>query len=131
MNAGEVEARLRWSAWSRCSSSFDLLLVPDTPGVYVLAEEVVAPGAVLGEKRMLAVLEVGAADGLARTLGRLFIQPTVRDRLADGRCFVRYAEIADPGHRARVCAALQNYLSGDTVVPAAAQAAVAAATAGF
>ncbi len=114
MAANEVETRVRWSSWSRCGSSFDLLLVPDSPGVYVLAEEMVPPGgsSALGERRMLAVLEVAVADGLARTLGRLFIQPTVRDRLLEGRCFMRYAVIHDSGQRAQVCAALQRYLTG-------------------
>ncbi len=110
-----TEQRLHWSAWSRCESSFSLWLIPNLPGVFVIAEEVVAPGeaAALGEKRMLAVQTVAAAEDLSRALTRLFVADTpVREPLEDGRCFIRYAVIADATERESVCAALRNWLAG-------------------
>src|SRR5437588_10741851 len=56
-------ASAQWSNWSRCESSFSLLLVPHRAGVFVLAEEIAPVGA---DARMLAVFHVGEADDLAR-----------------------------------------------------------------
>ena len=58
--------RLDWSRWSRCESSFNLLLTPHQPGIFALAEEIV-DATVSGGKRMLAVLEVASAEDLSRT----------------------------------------------------------------
>jgi hypothetical protein len=126
------DQRLRWSAWSRCESSFSLWLVPNLPGVFVAAEEVLAPGetAVLSEKRMLAVQTVAAAEDLSRALSRLFVADTpLRQRLQEGRCFIRYAVIADAGERQAVCAALENWLAGAEAAPRARAAAAASGAA--
>lgn len=109
-----LDRRLRWSPWSRCESSFGMLLVPSLPGVYVLAEQVLAPGEApsLGEKRMLAVLSVASADDLAISLSRLFtLASPLRDRLMTSRCYIRYAVLPDLAQRQAVCAALDNWLS--------------------
>lgn len=37
--------RLEWSRWFRCESSLSLLLVPSSPGIYALGEELGWPGA--------------------------------------------------------------------------------------
>jgi hypothetical protein len=109
--------RLAWSRWSRCESSFSLMLTPKQPGVFAIAEEIVAGDAgpdfaATGSKRMLAILEIAAADDLARTLSQLFASTSVlRDRLLGGRCYVRYAVVADPQERAAVCAALQQWVA--------------------
>ncbi len=105
-------AQVKWSKWSACESSFSLLLVPQQPGVFALAEEIVpACDAVAQTKRMLAILEVGAADDLARSLSRLFAAESVyHQRLSAARCFVRYAVIAEAGERQAVAAALQQWL---------------------
>lgn len=109
-----IDQRLRWSAWSRCESSFSLWPVPASPGVFVVAEEVLAAGeTVLGEKRVLAVQTVEAAADLSRALARLFVADNpAREPLKAGRCFIRYAVIADHDERAAVCAALRNWLAG-------------------
>ena len=108
-------AQVRWSNWSACESSFSLLLVPQQPGVFALAEEIVPAGDGVAQaptKRMLAVLEVGAADDLARALSRLFAADSVyHQRLSAARCFVRYAVIADQGERQAVAAALRQWLA--------------------
>ena len=107
--------QVRWSSWSACESSFSLLLVPQQPGVFALAEEIVPAGDGVAQpqtKRMLAILEVGAADDLARALSRLFAADSVyHQRLSAARCFVRYAVIADAGERQAVAAALQQWLA--------------------
>jgi hypothetical protein len=36
--------RLHWSRWFHCESTHSLLCVPSKPGVFALAEEIVAPG---------------------------------------------------------------------------------------
>ena len=106
-------SQVKWSSWSACESSFSLLLVPQLPGVFALAEEIVPAGdAVAQSKRMLAILEVGAADDLARSLSRLFAADSVyHQRLSAARCFVRYAVIAEAGERQAVAAALEQWLT--------------------
>ena len=112
MDGATDSAQVKWSKWSACESSFSLLLVPQQPGVFALAEEIVPAGdAVAQTKRMLAILEVGAADDLARSLSRLFAAESVyHQRLSAARCFVRYAVIAEAGERQAVAAALQQWL---------------------
>jgi len=106
-------AQVKWSKWSACESSFSLLLVPQQPGVFALAEEIVPAGdGVAQSKRMLAVLEVGAAEDLARSLSRLFAADSIyHHRLSAARCYVRYAVIAEPGERQAVAAAMQQWLA--------------------
>ena len=106
-------AQVKWSKWSVCESSFSLLLVPQQPGVFALAEEIVPAGdGAAQSKRMLAILEVGAADDLARTLSRLFAADSVyHQRLSAARCFARYAVIAEVGERQAVAAALEQWLA--------------------
>ncbi|HXE89918.1 MAG TPA: hypothetical protein VNK82_03045 [Terriglobales bacterium] len=106
-----AETGLNWSPWSRCESSFSLLLVPHQPGVFALAEEVAAPAGAAA-RRMLALFHVAEAEDLARALSRLFAaESPVRAKLQEGRCYVRYAAIADPGRRRAVAAALAHWLA--------------------
>jgi hypothetical protein len=103
-----------WSRWSRCESSFSFLLAPNQPGVFALAEEVIAPGetALSGGRRMLAIFDVAAVDDLGRSLVRLFSASSpVHDRVAEGRIFVRYAVIDSPELRADICSQLQRWVS--------------------
>jgi hypothetical protein len=103
--------RLDWSRWSRCESSFNLLLAPQQPGIFALAEEVM-DAAADGGKRMLAVLEIAPADDLARALSWLFSPASaLRDRLLSGRCFVRYAVVPDPEQRDAIVSQLQQWVS--------------------
>jgi hypothetical protein len=62
-------------------------------------------------KRMLAVLQFSEDDDMAFTLDRMFtrINP-MRDRLASGRCFLRFVVITDPDQRRSICAALNQWL---------------------
>ncbi|HVO81824.1 MAG TPA: hypothetical protein VMT28_13900 [Terriglobales bacterium] len=106
--------RLQWSQWFRCESSFSLLLVPGKPGLFALAEEVVAPGEIpaAGSKRMLALFRIAEADDLAVALGRLFLPASPeRERLASGRCFARYVAIEDAVQRKTAYAAFQQWLA--------------------
>lgn len=102
--------RLDWSRWSRCESSFNLLLAPQQPGIFALAEEVMDVAA--NGRRMLAVLEIAAAEDLARTLSSLFSPASaLRDRLLSGRCFVRYAVVSDAAQREAITTQLRQWIS--------------------
>ena len=116
MDGAADSAQVKWSKWSACESSFSLLLVPQQPGVFALAEEIVpADDGVAQTKRMLAILEVGAADDLARSLSRLFAADSVyHQRLSAARCYVRYAVIAEAGERQAVAAAMQQWLAAQS-----------------
>jgi hypothetical protein len=127
---------LEWSKWFRCETSFNLMLVPQKPGIYAVAEEVLAPGAsgALSGKRMLALYEFAAADDLARALGRLFTPASpLYPRVTAGRCFLRYAVVEDPAQREAALQALQTWLSAsaETAAPTARIADPAPLPAGF
>ena len=102
---------MNWSRWFRCESSFGLLLVPAQPGIYALAEEIVQPAGPYS-RRMLAVFEVDEAEDLARALNRLFtpVSPW-RERLAEGRCYLRYAVAVNAEERRGAASALKNWLN--------------------
>jgi hypothetical protein len=106
--------RLHWSRWFRCESCLSFVLVPSQPGVFALAEEIIAPGecGAAGNKRMLALYQVSEADDLAMALGRLFLPGTPdRERLVSGRCFARYSVIADAGQRRSAHNVFKQWLS--------------------
>ena len=99
---------MNWSRWFRCESSFGMLLVPNQPGVFALAEEVVsAPNG----RRMLAVLAVDETEDLALALSRLFaVGSPWREKLSEGRCFVRYAVAPGIADRRAAADALKHWL---------------------
>ena len=106
--------RLQWSSWFRCQDGFSLVLAPCKPGLFALAEEVIAPGelAVGDGKRMLALFQISEADDLGMALGRLFLSGSPeRERFASGRCFARYVVIEDPTQRQIALAALQRWMA--------------------
>lgn len=114
---------LSWSKWFRCETSFSLLLVPDKPGIYAVAEEVLAPGefASTGGKRLLAVVQFGETDNLSRALSRLFTPASpLQQRIAGGRCLLRYAVVEDEAARQAACAALQTWLAANAEAVASA-----------
>ena len=99
---------MSWSRWFRCESSFGLLLVPKQPGIFALAEEITT-GA--NGRRMLAVFEVSEADDLALGLSRMFaVGSPWREKLAEGRCFVRYAVAPNTADRRVAAGALKHWL---------------------
>ena len=101
--------RLRWSRWCRCESSFSLLLVPSRPGIFAVAEEIVEPGA--AGKRLLGLLLFSESADLARDLSRLFTSASpIQERIAGGRCFVRYALVDDAEERRTAASALKEWL---------------------
>ena len=102
---------MNWSRWFRCESSFGLLLVPKQPGIYALAEEIVQPAGPYS-RRMLAVFEVEETDDLSRALSRLFaVGSPWRQKLAEQRCYLRYAVAADVEARRGAATALKNWLN--------------------
>lgn len=103
---------IQWSRWFRCESSFSLLLVPSAPGLYALAEEIVGPGESANAKRMLAVFEVAETEDLCIALSRQFSpRSPLCERLATGRCFVRFAQLRDAERRRIVCNSLRRWLN--------------------
>jgi hypothetical protein len=101
---------MHWSRWFHCESSFELLLVPDKPGIFALAEEIVQPAGA-SSRRMLAVFEVEEADNLARSLSRLFATGSPwQEKLTQVRCYVRYAMAPSSADRKSAAAALKNWL---------------------
>jgi hypothetical protein len=65
----------------------------------------------IAQRRMLAVLQFSEDDDMAFTLDRMFtrINP-MRDRLASGRCFLRFVVIEDETQRRTICAALNQWM---------------------
>jgi len=102
---------MNWSRWFHCESSFELLLVPSQPGVFALAEEVVQ-AAGPQSRRMLAVFEVAEAEDLSRAMSRLFAAGSQwREKMAQARCYVRYAVAPSIADRRAAATALKNWLS--------------------
>jgi len=110
--------RLQWTTWFRCESSFSVLLAPAKPGIFALGEEIIPPPesvelrapSPLG-KRMLGLFHVSDTDDLGMTLGRLFLPGNpLRERLATGRCFARYAIVEDPAQRQTATAIFQRWM---------------------
>lgn len=106
--------QLGWSRWLRCDSSLSFLQVPSAAGIYTLGEEILAPGensAIYG-KRLLSVFQIAEAEDLCVALSRnLAPRSPLSDRLSSGRCFVRFAEVAETSERRAACQALQQWLA--------------------
>jgi len=62
-------------------------------------------------RRLLAVLQFSEDDDMAFVLDRMFtrINP-MRERLASGRCFLRFVVIEDQAQRRSICAALNQWM---------------------
>jgi len=108
---------MNWSRWFRCESSFSLLLVPNQPGIFALAEEVIQPAE--NSRRMLAVVEVQEAEDLSRAMSRLFAFGSPwREKLAEARCYVRYAIAPSIADRRAAASALKTWLNSQREVAA-------------
>lgn len=106
-----MSLELSWSRWFHCESSFGLLLVPDQPGIFALAEEVMQPAGP-GSRRMLAVFEISEAENVSRALSRMFVPGSPwQERLTGTRCYLRYTIIPDAEKRQAAAVALKNWLS--------------------
>jgi hypothetical protein len=105
--------RLQWSRWFRCESLHSLLCVPSKPGVFALAEEILASAdsGATASRRMLAVLQFGEDDDMAFILDRMLSRENpMRARLLSGRCFVRFVVIEDAAQRRSICNALNQWM---------------------
>ena len=107
-------SRVQWSPWSRIHDAFSVLLVPSQPGLFALGEEIIAPGepVVPGGKRMLALFEITETEDLGMALGRCFLpRAPQNERLANGKCFMRYCVIEDAQQRLAAYTAFRNWFS--------------------
>lgn len=107
------DVRLHWSRWFHCESSFNLTLVPNAPGIFAIAEEVILPRERTGtvDKHALNVVKVQAADDLFHELNQLYSHDTpLRTRLEKSRCFLRFAAVRDGDTRNDALKDLQNWL---------------------
>ncbi len=108
---------MNWSRWFRCESSFSLLLAPNQPGIFALAEEIIQPAE--NSRRMLAVFEVQEAEDLARAMSRLFaVGSPWREKLGEARCYLRYAVAPSIADRRAAAAALKTWLNSQREVAA-------------
>lgn len=104
---------LHWSRWFPCETSFDLMLVPTRPGLFAIAEELIAPreAAARGGKRMLALSQVYATEDLAITMTRLLaVNNSQKDRAAQGRIFARFTVFEDDHQRPSAQTAFERWL---------------------
>jgi hypothetical protein len=107
---------MNWSRWFHCESSFGLLLVPNQPGIFALAEEIVQPAGPQS-RRMLAVFEVQEAEDLSRAMSRLFAAGSHwREKLSQARCYVRYAIAPTIADGRAAATELKNWLSSQREV---------------
>jgi len=105
--------RLQWSRWFVCDSALDLCRVPSDPGLFAVAEEIVAPGDVAGGTRMLAVLQLSHTEDLAISMARLFA-PLSPFAERSGRLFARFTVVQDDTQRRSAHAAFQRWLTSST-----------------
>jgi hypothetical protein len=121
---GETDALVRpaeqSSAAASSATTADGSSIADTHGLSAGAAlqrcdagslETASSAADLPQRRMLAVLQFSEDDDMAFTLDRMFtrINP-MRDRLASGRCFLRFVVIQDQSQRRSICAALNQWI---------------------
>ena len=122
----DIAAKVQWSDWTHCESSFNLVLVPHLPGVYALAEELTE---CVGEndedwqslspqerelaarvqllvpepirkRRKLMIFVINETGNLAYAISSLFsLGNPVGEHLAHSQCYVRYAVIEDAEQR--------------------------------
>ena len=84
------------------------MLVPNTPGIFAIAEEVIVPRERTGstDKHALNVVQVQAVNDLFHELNQLYSHGCpLSERLEKSRCFLRYAAVDD---RATMNAALEE-----------------------
>ncbi len=62
------------------------------------------------QRRLLAVFQFSEAEDMAFTLDRTFMRPNpMRDRLAFGKCFLRFVVLEDVVQRRSICNALNQW----------------------
>ena len=134
----DVAAKVQWSDWTHCESSFNLVLVPHYPGVYALAEEVTESATEddadsasdqdrelaariqllepepVRKRRKLVIFAINETGNLAYATSSLFaLGNPVGEHLSHSRSYVRYAVIEDAEERHTVYSALQMWLALD------------------
>lgn len=76
----DIAAKVQWSNWAHCESSFNLVLVPHYPGVYALAEEVAEPSSRAEDNGDRDELAVTAHDREIEAKAQLLEPEPIRKR---------------------------------------------------
>lgn len=98
-------ASLGWTRWFRCESSFDLTLVPQTPGLFAIGREEESG-------KSLGILKLEETDDLFRTLNQLFSADSPsRRQLGEGHFLVRYAKVPNADRRLETLGELRAWLA--------------------
>ncbi len=99
--------RLQWSPWIRCTDGASLVRLSSKPGIFALSEQVAE-----SPRSMLAVFRFSEAEDLGMALAGLLLPGSAeRERLVQGRCFVRFAVVQDAGQRRSLLATLQQWMT--------------------
>jgi hypothetical protein len=101
-------ANIDWSPWVPLESKL-CLTAPSQPGIFVVAERMVASG--LTRPVALATLKISQTPDLGVEMARLCDQSPLRERIATGLCLVRFATVVDDAQRVSACAALQQWFT--------------------
>lgn len=103
-------APIEWSAWMPLDSNL-CLTAPCHPGLFVVAEGMVAHTVSPNPAVQLVILKIGQTTDLGVEMARLCFHSPLRDRIRSGRCLVRFAVVADEAQRVHSCATLQQWFT--------------------
>lgn len=97
---------VNWSHWCHCESSFDLMLVPEAPGLFAVSRKG-------GSDRELTIVRVEATDNLFQALNGLFSPDSpLREEFTRDRYFLRIAVVDDSTQRQGAAKMLQDWIAG-------------------
>jgi len=100
-----ITATVDWTHWFHCESSFDLSLVPQSPGLFAVGREDES-----GTK--LEVLLIDATEDLCHSIDRLlFSAGSLGERYGAGHLFLRYASVPDAISRAVTLSHLRAWMA--------------------
>lgn len=103
--------RLQWSRWCRCESSRSVILAPNKPGLFALAEDESVQDA-FNEKRLLTLFRIAETEDLGMALGSLFLPGAPeREHLTLKKCYLRFAVVEDADQRHASYVSLQEWMA--------------------
>jgi hypothetical protein len=103
-------APIEWSPWQILEPNL-CLSAPCHPGLFVVAEKMVPHTVAATRALQLVILKINKTQDLGVEMARLCCHSPLHERITSGRCFVRFAVVADDVHRDASCAALQQWFT--------------------